>query len=125
ASLATIPAAPHSSGNEPRARPPHLARPHRPRSSSARCAPDVSLQSLSTSQTHLLISYLPFCLPCCADPPRRIPQKLQLGHQQRAPTMQPGTNRADGAAAELRGFFIAEFFQLAKHHCFAKLRGQI
>src|SRR6266481_939769 len=56
--------------------------------------------------------------------PRHVAQHLKLRQQQRAPAMQPRSNRPDRTSGRLRRFFVAQLFQFAQHHRFAKLRRQ-
>src|SRR5262249_26931404 len=58
----------------------------------------------------------------CRGAARNVAQKLESRHQKGTAPMQPRTNSADRAATFLRSLFVTEFFQFAKHDCFAKFR---
>src|SRR6267142_1326803 len=57
--------------------------------------------------------------------PRHVAQHLELRQQQRAPAVQPRSNRPHRTSGRLRRFFVAQLLQFAQHHRFAKLGRQL
>src|SRR5580704_5468364 len=60
-----------------------------------------------------------------AESARDIAQNLKLGEQQSAAAMETRADRADRASDALRGFLVAQLFQLAKHDGFAEFARQL